>query len=127
MGFLDLLLRHPFPFMYPTQEPIPTLNPIRFDSNYFMNSLYKTRARLFIRRFSFSTLNLIWCFSCYANSTAAGLVYDFIAGGDLERRKQAQDLLLQHHGHCRLLVVEVGQGALHSITYHKEQRRGKDK
>lgn len=57
------------------------------------------------------------------NSTAAGLVYDFIAGGDLERRKRAQDLLLQHHGHCRLLVVEVGQGALHSVTYFIKSKR----
>ena len=46
----------------------------------------------------------------HVNSTAAALVHDFIAGGDAVKRKHAQDLLDQHHGHCRLLVVEVGQG-----------------
>ena len=65
------------------------------------------------------------CFAIFhRHSTAVALVYDFIAGGDAQKRKHAQDLLLQHHGHCRLLVVEVGQGASYASSFHCENRRG---
>ena len=110
-GFLGSLLRHSFPFMYPTLKPIPTLNPIRLKllHGFPLQSPCSTLHTVF---FIFYAESLLLIFM-KTNSTAAGLVYDFIAGGDLERRKRAQDLLLQHHGHCKLLVVEVGQGARH--------------
>ena len=111
----SILLFAPAPIPSPSAEPLPcpVLSCPVMPCPALPYPLLAVQPPAFCSLLSFSSCPLqcsIFFSDLHVDSTAAALVHDFIAGGDAVKRRHAQDLLDQHHGHCRLLVVEVGQG-----------------